>query len=69
MSRGRPILELAFAGFAALALIGALPGCERSIGDEDFEEVGGGETPVPTAPIQSPNPTPCVDPEDAGGCL
>ncbi len=62
MRRGRSMLDWASAGFAALALIGALAGCERTIDDEDFNdsEDGGGATPGPV-------PTPCF-PEDDGGC-
>ncbi len=62
MSRGRSMLDWASAGFAALALIGALPGCERTIDDEDFNDPeDGGSTPGPV-------PTPC-DPEcDDGSC-
>ena len=60
MSRGRSILEWASAVLAAALLIGALPGCERTIGDEDFEESGGGATPEPT-PEPTPSPTPNVE--------
>jgi hypothetical protein len=60
VSRGRSVLEWAFAAVVALALLGALPGCERTISDEEFEDSGGGATPAPT---EVPTPTPIPDVE------
>jgi len=64
VSRGWSILEWACAGFAALALIGALPGCERTIGDE-----GNRNGPTPTPGIAIPTPIPCEPEAPDGGCV
>jgi hypothetical protein len=60
MNRSRSVLEWIAVGVAALAVLGTVSGCERSINDEDFEESN--RTPAPTAePTPIPSPTP--DPE------
>jgi hypothetical protein len=61
MNRSRSVLEWIAVGVAALAVLGIVSGCERSINDEDFEESD--RTPAPTAvPTPAPTPPPTEDP-------
>ena len=61
MNRSRSVLEWIAVGVAALAVLGTVSGCERTISDEDFEESE--KTPAPTAePTPEPTPPPTEGP-------
>jgi hypothetical protein len=65
MNRSRSVLEWIAVGVAALAVLGTVSGCERTISDEDFEESertpppeeGPGPTPTP-GDFEPPGPSP-----------